>query len=73
MGVRSKDYKDEKAYLHGILKFVREIKTDPEAYLDSWNLLDDIDLDTFVKGIEGLEKHILKTIETPLRQRGDIW
>ncbi|MFH1350553.1 MAG: hypothetical protein ABII26_06400 [Pseudomonadota bacterium] len=73
LGVRSMDYEDEDAYLHGILNFVREIKTDPEAYLDSWNLLDDIDLDAFVKGIEGLEKHILKTIETPLGQRGDTW
>ena len=70
LGVRSKDYKDENAYLNGILKFVQKIRNDPKAYLDSWNLLEELDLDFFVKGIEYLEKHILKTIKTPIDKRG---
>ena len=41
------------------------------GYLDSWNLLEELDLDDFVKGIEELEKHILKTIKTPIEKRGD--
>ena len=34
LGVRSKDYKDEDAYLKGILKFVRKIRRNPEEYID---------------------------------------
>ena len=71
LGVRSKDYKDENAYLKGILKFVRKINNDPEGYLDLWNLLEELDLTSFKKGIEFLEKHIIKTIETPIEQRGE--
>ena len=71
LGVRSKDYKDENAYFNGILKFVQKIRNDPKAYLDSWNLLEELDLDFFVKGIEYLEKHFLKTLKTPIEQRGD--
>ena len=72
LGVRSMDYDDEDAYLHGILKFIQKIKNDPEDYLDSWNLLEELDLGFFVKGIDYLEKHILKTIETPIEQRGKV-
>ncbi|MBC8394342.1 MAG: hypothetical protein H8E17_17455 [Deltaproteobacteria bacterium] len=72
LGVRSGDYKDEVAYLNGILKFVRKIKHDPENYLDYWNIGDELDLTAFVKGLKVLEKHILKTIETPFDKRGDV-
>ena len=70
LGVRSKDYKDENTYLNGILKFIRKIENDPEAYLDYWNLSEELDMGVFAKGIEMLEKHIKKTIETPIEQRG---
>lgn len=72
LGVRSGNYKNEDAYLNGILKFVRKIKYDPEDYLDYWNLWNELDLAAFVKGLKELEKHILKTIETPFDQRGDV-
>ena len=72
LGVRSKDYKDENSYLNEILRFVRKIRDDPEEYLDSWNLLEELVLAAFVKGIDELEKHIKKTIETPIEQRGDL-
>jgi hypothetical protein len=71
IGVRSKDYKDENAYLNGILKFVQKIRNNQKAYLDSWNLWEELDLSFFKKGIEFLEKHILKTIETPIDKRGN--
>ena len=71
LGVRSKDYKDENAYLNGILKFVQKIRNNPKAYLDSWNLWEELDLSFFKKGIEFLEKHILKIIETPIDKRGN--
>ncbi len=71
LGVRSMDYKDKNAYLDGILKFVRRIRNHPKGYLDSWNLLEETNLADFIKGIERLEKHIRKTIETPIEERGD--
>ena len=73
LGVRSKDYKDENAYLNGILKFIRKIMNDPESYLDYWNLWEELDLSTFEQGIEYLQKHILKTIEMPIQQRGEVY
>ncbi|NQT57108.1 MAG: hypothetical protein HQ551_12870 [Desulfobacteraceae bacterium] len=72
LGVRSKDYKDENAYLKGILKFIRKVKNAPENYLDYWDLLEELDLDSFEKELEYLEKHILKTIKTPIEQRGKV-
>ena len=68
--VRSKDYKNENAYLNGMLIFVRKIKDDPADYLDYWNLLEKLALVAFVEGIEELEKDIKKTIGTPIEQRG---
>ena len=73
LGVRSRDYKDENAYLNGILKFIRKIMNDPESYLDYWNLWEELDLSTFEQGIEYLQKHILKTIEMPIQQRGEVY
>ena len=70
LGVRSRDYKDEDTYLNGILKFIRKIENDPEAYLDYWDLLEELDLGVFAKEVERLEKHIKKTIETPIERRG---
>lgn len=70
LGVRSENDKD--AYLNGILKFVRKITRNPEDYLDYWNLWNELDLRVFVKGLKELEKHILKTIDTPFDQRGDV-
>ena len=70
LGVRSENYKDEDAYLEGILKFVRRIRRDPGNYIDYWNLWEELDMGVFAKGIEILEKHIKKTIETPIEQRG---
>ena len=70
LGVRSGNYNDEDAYLDGILKFVRKIKNNPESYLDYWNLWEELDPGVFTKGIEGRERHIKKTIETPIDQRG---
>jgi hypothetical protein len=70
LGVRSKDYKDENAYLNGILKFIQKIKNDLEGYLDYWNLLEELEFGDFSKGIEELEEHILKTLKTQIVKRG---
>ena len=71
LGVRSTDYEDENAYLYGIVQFVREIKADPEEYLDYWNIWEELELAAFTQGLEELENHIQKTIDTPIERRGD--
>ena len=36
--------------------------------------MEELDLKCFMQGIDALEDHILKTIETPIEQRGnDSW
>ncbi len=70
LGAACSEFKTEDEYLQGILGRVKEIEQDPEGYLDWWNLLDQTDINVFKKKIQMLRKHIHKTIETPLKDRG---
>ena len=65
-------FEDENEYLAGILKFVGEIEKDPEDYLESWSLLEELDVLIFKAGVIRLREHIEKTIETPFKERGEI-
>jgi len=69
-GAACSRYRNEDAYLQGILTDVKEIEEDPQEYLDWWNLLDDTDVDVFQGKIRELREHIEKTIITPLAKRG---
>jgi len=70
IGVRSRDYANEDDYLNGVLKFIREIKNDPEDYMDYWNLHDEIDMTSFAKSVGELEKYISRALGTPIKNRG---
>lgn len=70
IGAACSQYRDEDAYLTGILCDVREIEDDPEDYLDWWNLLEQTDLAVFKKRIQALREHIEKTLKTPIENRG---
>jgi len=48
----------------------KDILADPGSYLDSWNYLDTVDPERFVKGIEILVNHVEKTLNTPQHERG---
>ena len=48
-----------------------EILDDPEDYLDSWNMLDDVQVATFTEGVRRLRDHAAKTLVTPFEQRGE--
>jgi hypothetical protein len=50
-----------------MLIFVRKIKEDPEDYLDSWNLLEELDLAAFVNGIKELDLSRFSTIDEQLK------
>lgn len=70
LGVLSSKYKNEDEYLNGMLKFINKIKESPEDYIDYWGLWGEIDISYFKFFLEKLTKHIIVTLETPIRQRG---
>ena len=65
-------FEDENEYLEGILNFVGEIEKNPEDYLESWSLLEELDVLIFKAGVMRLREHIEKTIETPFIKRGEV-
>lgn len=71
LGAACSRFKTEEDYLQGIHKYVKTIEARPRAYLDSRNLLDDVDLPTFKQKLKILREHIEKTIATPLKDRGE--
>ena len=70
VGAACSQYRGEDAYLQGILEDVKEIEEDPEDYLDWWNLLEQVEVTEFRKKLSVLRKHIKKTINTPMADRG---
>ncbi len=70
VGAACREYKTEDEYLKAILIQVKEIYKDPEDYLDAWNLLDLINVKDFKIRIKKLERHIKRTIKTPIEKRG---
>ncbi len=53
-----------------MLKFVRHTKRFPNDYIDEWGLEAEISTQGVRKGMLQLEKHILKTLSTPAKERG---
>jgi hypothetical protein len=71
LGAACSRYSNENEYLKGILADVKEIEEDPEEYLDSWNLLEQMDINVFKQRIHALREFIEKTITTPVNERGE--
>ena len=65
LGALSSEYKDEEGYLKGALKFIREIKKDPEGFQDMWLLEEPID----PKHLLQLEEQIKKVQSILYQQR----
>ena len=61
----------EDDFLRQTIEFLDEILDDPEDYLDSWNMLDDVQVATFTEGVRRLRDHAAKTLVTPFEQRGE--
>jgi len=72
IGAACSRFEDENEYLEGILEFVKEIEKNPEDYLDSWGLLEELDISIFTAEVIILKEHIEKTIETPFKKRGEV-
>ena len=70
LGASAKDYLTEDEFLNGTLANLKDILADPESYLDSWNYLDTMSPQLFVKRVKSLIGHVEKTLNTPHEQRG---
>lgn len=70
IGASAADFKTEDEFLRGAVEYLNSILEDPEGYLDSWDLLDSIDVKTFKQGVRRVQAHIAATLKTPRRRRG---
>jgi hypothetical protein len=70
IGASAADFKAEDEFLHGVSEFMQELLDAPEEYLDSWDLLDDVELEAFVEGARCVKAHVAATLETPIVERG---
>ena len=69
LGAACSKFKKEDEYLKWVSQKTREIIKNPEGYLDSWTLLDEIDLKNFNIRLIELKGHVQKTIQTPYKER----
>ena len=70
IGASAREFRTEDEFLCGVATYVEEILEDPEGYLDSWNLLDEVSVRAFVEKVRRVEAHIAATLNTPRIQRG---
>ena len=70
IGVLAGDFSSEDEFLAGVIAFLDEVLEDPESYLDSWDLLDEIKVKVFSKNVTSIRAHVQSTIATPQKLRG---
>ena len=70
IGVAAADYITEDEFLADVGKFMEEILETPEDYLESWDLLGEVELEAFVDGVRHIQAHLAATLITPRKQRG---
>ena len=70
LGVLCGRFKTEDEYLTGVLGYLKELAAAPDKYLDSWGLLDDTNLSTFVGKLDTLRRHVETTLQTSYAERG---
>jgi hypothetical protein len=70
IGASAASFKTEDEFLRGTLAFLDDILADPEEYLESWDLLGEMNAQSFVKGIRVVRNHVSATLNTSAAQRG---
>lgn len=70
IGASTMDYDSEDAFLEGTLEYVISLIENPSDYLEDWDLIDEVGLEEFKVGLEALKKHLVLTLNTPMRDRG---
>jgi hypothetical protein len=72
IGAAASRYPNEESYLMAMHEFVSTVADDPEGYLDSWNLLDEINPVQFGPQVARLAEGIMAVIRTPIENRGPV-
>ncbi|MDI6755149.1 MAG: hypothetical protein QME78_12245 [Thermodesulfobacteriota bacterium] len=70
LGAMSYAFHDEDSYLRKMLSLVRRTKRHPNEYIEEWSLENGLSAKTLRNGMIELEKHIMKTLATPIKERG---
>ena len=70
LGAMSYAFQDEDSYHRKMLALVRRTKRHSNEYIEEWSLENDLSSKTLSKGMAELEKHIVKTLATPIKERG---
>ena len=70
IGASAVAFDTENEFLNGMSKFMEKILSDPEDYLDSWNLLEEVGQASFAERVRRVQEHIAVTLKTPQAERG---
>ena len=70
IGVRAQESSTEDKYLRDILAFLNEVVLEPEEYLESWSLGEELEATCFRRRVEAVIDHVTRTLATPIEQRG---
>ena len=70
LGAMSYAFHDEDSYLRKMLALVRRTKRHPNEYIEEWSLENVLSAEAIRNGMIELEKHIAKTLATPIKERG---
>lgn len=70
IGAAATDFKAEDEFLRGVSTFMQKLLDAPEDYLNSWDLLDEVEVPAFVEGVRRVKTYVAAILETPVSQRG---
>jgi len=70
IGAMAANFQGEDNYLKGVHQEILEIISDPEDWLDFWNLLDDNDPNTFRTALTAFAGEIHQVLQKSIDQRG---
>ena len=63
-------FKNEDKFLLNVIKFVQGIIDDPEDFIESWDLEEEISLETFTDDLLNLKKYTEGVMAIPIEDRG---
>ncbi|MDP2647587.1 MAG: hypothetical protein Q8P24_21870 [Desulfobacterales bacterium] len=72
IGIRAERFSTADDYLREILAFLNRIFLQPEEYMESWNLEEELDAAWFQERVKAVIDHVTLTLATPVEKRGPI-
>jgi len=72
LGALCSRHETEDECLRGMLQRVRSIEKHAKEYLESWNLIDEINIRIFRQHVKKLREFIEKVLATPIKERGEV-